>query len=71
MVRELQDKFFGKTSAVELDNNPDFIKLCDAYNIKGIRVTKDSELEDAFDKAIKHKGPFLVECVVDPNESTL
>jgi acetolactate synthase-1/2/3 large subunit len=71
MVRELQERFYGKVNAVELDKNPDFIKLCDAYKIKGIRVTTDSELEDAFDKAIRHKGPFLVECVVDPNESTL
>ncbi|MGI6084499.1 MAG: biosynthetic-type acetolactate synthase large subunit [Acetivibrionales bacterium] len=71
MVRELQDRFFGKTCAVELERNPDFIKLSDAYNIKGVRVTKDSELEDAFDEAIKHEGPFLVECMVDPNESTL
>jgi acetolactate synthase-1/2/3 large subunit len=71
MVRELQERFYGKVNAVELDKNPDFIKLCDAYKIKGIRVTTDSELEDAFEKAIRHKGPFLVECVVDPNESTL
>lgn len=71
MVRELQDRFYGKVNAVELDKNPDFIKLCDAYKIKGIRITTDSELEDAFEKAIRHKGPFLVECVVDPNENTL
>ncbi|NLX73440.1 MAG: biosynthetic-type acetolactate synthase large subunit [Bacteroidales bacterium] len=71
MVREMQDKFYGKLSAVELNKNPDFIKLCEAYGIKGVRVTTDSELGAAFDVAIKHKGPFLVECVVDPNESTL
>lgn len=71
MVRELQDKTFGKLCAVELEGNPDFIKLSDAYNIKGVRIVEDSGLEDAFDKAIRHKGPFLVECVVDPNESTL
>ena len=71
MVRELQDRAYGKINAVELDRNPDFIKLCDAYKIKGVRITNDSELEDAFNKAIKHKGPFVVECVVDPNENTL
>ncbi|HHW22337.1 MAG TPA: biosynthetic-type acetolactate synthase large subunit [Clostridiaceae bacterium] len=71
MVRELQDRKFGRITAVELDKNPDFIKLCDAYGIKGVRVTADSELEAAFDKALKSKGPFLVECVVDCNECTL
>jgi acetolactate synthase-1/2/3 large subunit len=71
MVRELQDRNFGRITAVELDRNPDFIRLCDAYGIKGIRVTNNSALEAAFDLALKNKGPFLVECVVDCNESTL
>lgn len=71
MVRELQDKCYGRTTAVELNKNPDFIKLCDAYGIRGIRVTSNSELEAAYDMALKHKGPFLVECVVDSRESTL
>ena len=71
MVRELQDRYFGRTTAVELDKNPDFIKLCDAYGIKGIRVTSNSGLEAAYDEALRHKGPFLVECVVDSKESTL
>jgi len=71
MVRELQDRFYGKCNAVDLDRNPDFIKLCDAYRIKGLRITNDSELEDAFEKAIQHKGPFLLECVVDPDERTI
>lgn len=71
MVRELQDRSFGKITSVELDKNPDFIKLCDAYGIKGLRVTDNSTLGAAFDMALKHKGPFLVECVVDCNECTL
>ncbi len=71
MVREIQDNRFGRIMAVELDKNPDFIKLCDAYGIKGIRVTSNSALEAAFDTALKHKGPFLLECVVDCNECTL
>lgn len=71
MVRELQDRAFGNINAVELSKNPDFLKLCEAYGTEGIRVSKDSELEDAFNKAIKHKGPFLIECLVDPGESTL
>ena len=71
MVRELQDRFYGKNNAVYLDKNPDFIKLCDAYGIKGVRIRTDSELEDAFEMATRHNGPFLLECVVDPNESTI
>ncbi|MCX7773404.1 MAG: biosynthetic-type acetolactate synthase large subunit [Clostridia bacterium] len=71
MVRELQDRFFGKTTCVNLDKNPDFIKLCEAYDIPGIRVSNNQELDGALNKALKHKGPFLIECMVDPEESTL
>lgn len=71
MVRELQDRVFGSTSCVNLDGNPDFIKLCSAYGIRGIRVNDDSSLKNAFDKAIEHKGPFIIECLVDCMESTL
>ena len=71
MVREMQDRIYGSTSGVLLDKNPDFIKLCDAYGIPGVRVTSEEELEPALDKALKSKGPFIVECRVDPEESTL
>lgn len=71
MVRELQDRNYGKTSHITLDKNPDFIKLCEAYGIEGVRVTRNDDLEAAFDKALSHDRPFIVECVVDPQESTL
>ena len=71
MVRELQDRNYGKTHSVDLDQNPDFIKLCEAYDIPGIRVTNNEKLSEALDKALKHKGPFIIECMVDPWESTL
>jgi len=71
MVRELQERRFGKTTEVFLDKNPDFIKLCSAYGIEGIRVNNNSELEKALEVAIEKEGPFLVECLVDPTESTL
>lgn len=71
MVREMQNRVFGQTSCTSLEKNPDFIMLARAYGIDGVRVAKDDELEAAFDQALSHKGPFLVECIVDPDESTL
>lgn len=71
MVRELQHRNYGEAFSVELNENPDFIKLCEAYDIPGIRVTNNAELSEAFDKALKHQGPFIVECMVDPLEATL
>lgn len=71
MVREMQERMFGSHSNVTLDRNPDFIKLCDAYGIPGVRVSRDEDLDGALDRAIGEDGPFIVECVVDPMESTL
>ena len=71
MVREIQKRVFGENSNVALEKNPDFVMLARAYGIAGLRVTRDDELESAFDQALSHKGPFLVECLVDPDESTL
>ena len=71
MVKELQQRRYGIISNVMLDKNPDFIKLCEAYGIPGIRVSNNSEIEAALDKAIESKGPFLIECKVDSDESTL
>ncbi len=71
MVREIQNRMFGNTSQTALERNPDFVMLAKAYGIDGIRVRNDDELEAAFEQALSHKGPFLVECMVDPDESTL
>jgi acetolactate synthase-1/2/3 large subunit len=71
MVREMQHRMFGKTSHTALEKNPDFVMLARAYGINGVRVHKDEDLESAFDQALSHKGPFLVECIVDPDERTL
>jgi acetolactate synthase-1/2/3 large subunit len=71
MVREIQDRIYGAASCVKLDGNPDFVRLCEAYGIPGIKVTDNSGLETAFNAAVRSKGPFLVECIVDPNESTI
>ncbi|NLM75538.1 MAG: biosynthetic-type acetolactate synthase large subunit [Clostridiaceae bacterium] len=71
MVRELQERRYGSITAVTLEKNPDFIKLCEAYDIPGVRAVNNSEVEEAIDKALKAKGPFIIECIVDPGESTL
>lgn len=71
MVREMQKKVFGHPNQTALNGNPDFLTIAKAYGISAVRVQKDDELEQAFEQALNHKGPFLVECVVDPDESTL
>lgn len=71
MVRELQDNRYGESFGVMLDDNPDFTALVAAYGFPVRKVRKNEELEEAFREMLAQEGPFFVECVVDPAESTL
>jgi len=72
MVREIQDKQYGERhSGVSLDGNPDFIKLAGAYGIKSARIDGASDIEAAIDDMLSYDGPYLLECKVDPKESSL
>ena len=45
---------------------PDFVKLAESYEARGIRITKEEELKKAFDYALEFKkGPTLIECVIE------
>lgn len=66
MVRQWQDLFHGRNySEVEI-SAPDFVKLAEAYGATGIRVTKDSEIRGAIEKARSIKGPVVIDFVVEP-----
>ena len=72
MVRELQlSKHGGRYSQVCLDSNPDFVKLVSAYGFKGERITCDAMIRPALARLASSDGPYLLECSVDPMESTL
>jgi len=71
MVREIQKKkYCNRYYQVFLDN-PDFVKLADAYGIKGERIYKNSEVEGAIKRMLLDNKPYLLECIVDPEEPTL
>lgn len=72
MVNELQKKNYnGNCVAVQLDGSPDFVKLAAAYGIPARSVCSDAEAEEALKEFLSSSGPYLLECVVDENESTL
>jgi acetolactate synthase-1/2/3 large subunit len=46
--------------------NPDFVKLAEAYNAVGIRVTKEEEIEPALRKAGEVKNrPVIIDFIID------
>lgn len=64
MVRQQQDMFFGgRHSHVDLEN-PDFIKLAEAFKIDGYEVTTRDELRAGIEKMLLTEGPFLLEVKV-------
>ena len=72
MVRELQKrKYSGRYYQVNLESNPDFIKLAGAYDIKGEKITRNCEVEEALRRMLSEEGAFILECSVDPEEPTL
>jgi len=69
MVRQLQKFFYDKNFvAIDFPGNPDFVKLAEAYGILGLRVTDREQVVPTVKKALEHKGPVVIDFVVDPEE---
>jgi len=62
MVRQWQEMFYDKNYAgTVLDDNPDFIKLAEGYGALGILIEKKKDVVPALKKALKYKGPVLMD----------
>ncbi len=69
MVRQWQQLFFDKRySFTELDN-PDFVKLAEAYGIKSQKVSERGDLQEAVEDMMIHDGPFFLEVVVEKEDN--
>jgi len=65
MVRQWQQLFWKRRYSHTEISSPDYVKLAEAYGIRGIRVTSTDEVETAIRTAMKYNtGPFLVEFIV-------
>ncbi len=48
--------------------NPDFMRLAEAFGLKGIRLERPEEVEKGLADFMKSKGPVLLEIVTDPED---
>jgi acetolactate synthase-1/2/3 large subunit len=66
MVRQWQELFFdNRLSGVDLEGNPDFVKLAGAYGIKAWRVRRPAEVDRVLKAAMEYSdGPCVVEAEV-------
>ena len=69
MVRQLQKYYAHKHYfGVDLEGNPDFSKIAEAYDMAYYRVEKPEDIEPALTAAIDNKRLTLVECMIDREE---
>ena len=65
MVRQWQELFFdNRLSGVDLEGNPDFVKLAEAYRIKGVHIGNVPECRAKLKEAIDHPGPVVIHAEV-------
>ncbi len=70
MVRQWQELFYQKRYSYTLLNNPDFVKLAQAYGAQGIRVEKKKEVRRAIQKALTIKDvPMILDFIVEKEEN--
>lgn len=65
MVRQWQETFYDERYSESLiASQPDFIKLAEAYGIKGYRANTYEEAERVFKEAFEVEGPAVIDCRV-------
>ena len=70
MVRQWQEIFYDKRySFTELNNNPDFVKIAEAYGAVGIRVTSRDEVAPALEEAFAINKPVVLDFVTEREEN--
>lgn len=71
MVRQWQQAFFGErySNSNMAAGMPDFVKLADAFGIKGMVVSSRDRLSDVIAEMLAHEGPVLVDAQVTRDEN--
>ena len=71
MVRQWQESFYEERySASDMSNGePDFIKLAEAFGVKGFLINGREDLENGFKAALKFEGPVLINVRVKRGEN--
>ena len=69
MVRQWQELYYDKRySHTDMVYQPDFVKVAEAYGMKGFRATKPEEVEPLLKKGLATPGPVLMDFRVSRDE---
>jgi len=66
MVRQWQELFFAKKySEIDLSDNPDFVKLAEAFGIPAFFVRERKDVPRAIDRLLHEPGPLLAHVSIE------
>jgi len=72
MVRQWQELLHGaRYSQSWSESLPDFVKLAEAYGLKGIMVSDPADLDEAIAEMLACDGPVVLDCLVEKHENCL
>ncbi|MDP3802707.1 acetolactate synthase 2 catalytic subunit [Brevundimonas sp.] len=70
LVRQWQELFFdGNYSEVDLSDNPDFVKVAEAFGVEAFRISRREEVEAGIARLLAADGPCLAHVIIDPREN--
>lgn len=66
MIKQWQELVYdGRHSHIDLSGSPDFVKLAEAYGVKGLRAENKPAARRVWEEALETSGPVLIDFVVD------
>lgn len=70
LVRQWQELFFNQNySEVDLSDNPDFVKVAEAFGVEAFRISRREEVEAGIARLLAAEGPCLAHVIIDPREN--
>ncbi|KEK22973.1 acetolactate synthase large subunit [Bacillus gaemokensis] len=69
MVRQWQEMFYENRLSESQIGSPDFLKVAEAYGVKGLRATNPMEAKQVMLEAFCHEGPVVVDFCVEEGEN--
>ncbi|WDE97933.1 biosynthetic-type acetolactate synthase large subunit [Lentisphaera profundi] len=71
MVRQWQELFFDeRLSGVDMEGNPDFVKLAESYGVKAFRMETSDDVAKVWKEALAYnEGPCLIEAVCNKTDN--
>ncbi|NQX63137.1 biosynthetic-type acetolactate synthase large subunit [Paenibacillus qinlingensis] len=69
MIRQWQELVYeGRYSHIDLSGSPDFVKLAEAYGVKGLRAETPAQAESVWQEALSTEGPVLIDFIIPRDE---